>query len=132
MDPPGKQEDVTIEMDDRFFRLTLSIKDETLIEEVLHGLAKCVQGGASLRIRQTHRSALSESQHMTLKIISNQSQMNAWLEEAQMPRCVVCTAKERTSICPWGARRQGRLGCKGALLPLPPLLSPQAEPLPAP
>jgi hypothetical protein len=94
MDQPGKQKDVTIEMDDRFLQLTLSIRDETLIEEVLQGLARSMRGGISLRIRQGHRSSLSASQHMSLKIISNQSQMNAWLAETRMLRCVVCKAME--------------------------------------
>ena len=94
MDPTSKQKDVTIEMDERFFQMTLSIKDESLIEAVLQGLTRCLQGGTALRIRQSHKSALSESQHMTLKVISNQNQMNAWLEETRMLRCVVCAARE--------------------------------------
>lgn len=94
MEPKSRQKDVTIEMDDRFFQLTLSIREEPLIEAVLQGLARFLQGGTSLRIRQSHKNALSESQHMTLKVISNQNQMNEWLEETRMLRCVVCSARE--------------------------------------
>jgi hypothetical protein len=94
MEPSRVQEDVTIEMDDRYFQMTLSMRDEPLIEDVLRALAQSVKRGSSLRIRQTHRSSHSDSQHMILKNISNEGQMDSWLEEARLLRCVVCKVNE--------------------------------------
>jgi hypothetical protein len=60
--------DITIEMDDRFFQVTLSMKDESLIEEILNALSRDVHSGSSLRIT---------------KIISHPRQLASWRTEVK-------------------------------------------------
>lgn len=79
----NQAKDVTIEMDDRLFQLTLSMKDESLIERILNALSREVQSGSSLRIRHVQKGALSSTQHMIMKIISHPRQLASWKTEVK-------------------------------------------------
>jgi hypothetical protein len=82
MEPLSREpKDVTVEMDDRFFQVTISMKDESLIEEMLDALSRDVDNGSSLRIRHVQWGALSSSQYMVMKIISHPRQLAPWRAE---------------------------------------------------
>ena len=91
---PKEPIEVGIEIDERFFQVTVPLREESLIEDVLNGLAESVQKGSSLKIRQAHKSSPSDSQHMLLKVVSNRNQMESWLAESKILRCVVCADRE--------------------------------------
>ena len=73
--------EIDVSMNHRAFTVTLPIKDQELIENIVDALKDYVAKGSPIKVKQSYVTSLSDSLKVITKIMSSGSAVDEWRGE---------------------------------------------------
>ncbi len=73
--------EIDVSMNHRDFTITLPIKNQELIEDIIDTLKDCVSRGCPIKVRQSYITSLSDSLKVITKIMASGPAVDEWKGE---------------------------------------------------